>query len=188
MYTFECSICEKAIEEEFRARPRSSQCYSCYRELKRAYWLNNKWRQKRRDYYYKNQRRARNYSLRWYKQNKTRVEVRYLRHRTGAIQRNILHSLTLEQFEQLFQVTSCPVCGVNFDDSSRKTQAQIDRLIPALGYVVGNCNLLCGRCNALKSNASLTELRVLLVWLYSEIQKRSGSEPPQSLEALDATE
>ena len=41
-----------------------------------------------------------------------------------------------------------------------------DRVIPSLGYTRGNVHVLCSRCNRLKNNATVGELRLL--WKYTK--------------------
>lgn len=59
----------------------------------------------------------------------------------------------------------CPQCGVEFlpPGSNRSLVASIDRDNPALGYVVGNCEWLCGGCNRRKDDQSWTELLAFAV-------------------------
>lgn len=41
----------------------------------------------------------------------------------------------------------------------------IDKIIPALGYVPGNCQIICWRCNIKKNDMSLFELELLAAYI-----------------------
>ena len=71
----------------------------------------------------------------------------------------------------------CPVFGSRllYDDLPPTEPSvgldipSIDRLDPAVGYVPGNCRVISWRANRLKSDASIPELRALLLWLTKEV-------------------
>lgn len=72
--------------------------------------------------------------------------------------------------DDLTMPASCPCCGrqiVPNQDRSRATHASpsLDRVIPALGYVPGNVEIICWRCNDVKADASAAELRAVADWL-----------------------
>lgn len=53
----------------------------------------------------------------------------------------------------------CPCCGIKFiRGGAWKEQPSLDRVVPSDGYVIGNVQWLCRRCNQIKSNASPEEL------------------------------
>lgn len=88
---------------------------------------------------------------------------------------------------------TCECCGCELD-VARKMNGQknnhspsIDRIIPALGYVVGNVALLCWRCNNLKRDATADELQRVADWLRSRTRPRLvlGDQAPP-LEAQEA--
>lgn len=61
----------------------------------------------------------------------------------------------------------CPVFGhrISFHKKRSYWSAEIDRVIPELGYVMGNVVWLSSRANRLKNNGSLDELKQLTGWL-----------------------
>lgn len=63
----------------------------------------------------------------------------------------------------------CPVFGCEiflFDrDRSDELAAELDRIVPALGYVKGNVAFLSRRANRLKNNVTSKELLQLYNWL-----------------------
>ena len=71
---------------------------------------------------------------------------------------------------------TCPVLGIPIHRGKNKLQAYgsptIDRMDCSKGYVKGNVRVISHRANSLKSNASVSELRAVLVDLES---LKSGS-------------
>ncbi len=64
----------------------------------------------------------------------------------------------------------CPCCGREMSVSEnighqRPESPSIDRVNPRLGYVPGNVAIICWRCNDLKRNATVEELRTVLSWM-----------------------
>lgn len=85
-----------------------------------------------------------------------------------AKQRNIPFGLAFEDVERAFPANGrCPVLGikitaVGYRKKAQKDSASLDRIRPELGYVVGNIQIISWRANALKSNATLEELRSMV--------------------------
>ena len=67
----------------------------------------------------------------------------------------------------------CPCCREPLDYSvggrihSKWRSPSLDRTDPTMGYVLGNVVVLCHRCNSLKSNATVDELRTIVRYLES---------------------
>lgn len=59
----------------------------------------------------------------------------------------------------------CPVLGVKLFSGDRDTSASIDRIIPELGYVKDNIEVISMRANRLKNNASIEEIEKILAWM-----------------------
>lgn len=72
----------------------------------------------------------------------------------------------------------CKCCGVEFKNnynnkvkSTADNAFSIDRVIPEKGYIIGNIDQLCVRCNRIKSNADSNELmKVTLYTLKKELE------------------
>jgi hypothetical protein len=66
---------------------------------------------------------------------------------------------------------SCECCGRAFDFARSDTawmnpaSPSCDRIVPEVGYVVGNVALLCWRCNHIKGDATADELEAVAAWL-----------------------
>lgn len=83
-------------------------------------------------------------------------------------------AITAEYLLQWFMTTpSCECCGKSLDyqltdvkyTGPKHNTPSIDRIIPALGYVIGNIALLCWRCNNLKRDATADELQQIADWM-----------------------
>jgi hypothetical protein len=68
-----------------------------------------------------------------------------------------------------------PVNGVKSDSSP-----SVDRIIPSLGYVLGNVALLCWRCNNLKRNATPDELLTIAKWLSGKLAEKGKFDGQES--------
>ena len=71
----------------------------------------------------------------------------------------------------------CPVLGIklkgwgeNEFTSPRDDSPSIDRLVPSIGYVRGNVNIISNRANLLKKDATLQEIESLHLWMKGMFQ------------------
>jgi len=64
----------------------------------------------------------------------------------------------------------CPVLGVPlvFERVYSPNAPSLDRIVPELGYVPGNVQVISHKANTMKSNASLSELKSLVAWLETQ--------------------
>ncbi len=72
--------------------------------------------------------------------------------------------------ESIIRGDKCPCCGIAFERGTGvrcKASPSLDRIRPELGYVPGNIEIICGRCNSIKNDASPEELRRVADWLES---------------------
>lgn len=74
----------------------------------------------------------------------------------------------------------CPIFNIpieiGVEGCGSHRSAQLDRVIPELGYIKGNVNYISGRANRIKYDASLAELKQIVYWL--EIQLESATTIP----------
>lgn len=81
---------------------------------------------------------------------------------------NIPFNLTIEDI--VFPKT-CPVLGielvpqVGMKYSTRETSPSVDRIIPALGYIKGNIQIISFLANAMKRNATKEQLVLFAKWI-----------------------
>ena len=89
-----------------------------------------------------------------------------------AKKQGVPYDLTTEDF--VFPPSCCPVCNVGLVLGSEEpwTSPSLDRIVPEAGYVTGNVEWLCSRCNRLKSNASASDMYQLADWLYERYRER----------------
>ncbi len=81
---------------------------------------------------------------------------------------NIPFSITKEDILKLIGDGICPVLGVRYDLTSCKSvdaSMTLDKIIPALGYVDGNCAVISHLANTIKSNASSEQVRRVSDWM-----------------------
>ena len=73
----------------------------------------------------------------------------------------------------------CPVFGEKLIYTSRgkmeRLTASIDKIVPALGYVKGNVQVISMMANRLKSNASLEDLELFAKWINLNMVERVRS-------------
>lgn len=100
---------------------------------------------------------------RWRRNHPAAEMLQRLRNRAKAS--NIPFNLTKEDISI---PEFCPVLGMKMSphvDGPSPTSPSVDRVIPALGYVKGNVNVISLRANRLKSNASIEDLEKVLAYI-----------------------
>jgi 5-methylcytosine-specific restriction endonuclease McrA len=78
----------------------------------------------------------------------------YRTYQKSAATRNLLFSLTEDQFAHIIE-SPCYLCGLRVSDINRNG---IDRVNNRLGYLMENAKSCCGHCNLLKKTMELEEL------------------------------
>ena len=115
-------------------------------------------------YYLDNADEIRKQSLRYRELNRSKPKFIKSRLLAGAKMRSkkngTLFNLSFDDFE-IPEV--CPVFNVPFDRGLYAPS--LDRIIPKLGYVKGNVQVISHRANTLKRDASLEELQKLVGYL-----------------------
>lgn len=78
------------------------------------------------------------------------------------------------KIEELTIPETCPVFGTQLQISDKITNdtPSLDRLIPELGYTNDNVEFISMKANRIKSNATLTELQILVEWMQSKNKRR----------------
>lgn len=64
----------------------------------------------------------------------------------------------------------CPVLGIKLETNPKNSwhwdnSPSLDRLVPELGYIKGNVQVISMRANRIKTDATLEELEALVAWL-----------------------
>lgn len=99
--------------------------------------------------------------------NNNRFPIRVRSCRARAKIQNVPFNITSGYIEEIWTDT-CPVFGTPLRiDAKKDTEghAQLDRLIPSLGYTKGNVVWLSQRANRIKDDANIEDLERLLTWL-----------------------
>ena len=104
-----------------------------------------------------------------------RVATAYSHAMISSKKKNLPFDLDMKYLRSLFPVDNkCPIFGFEMDGSTRKRQASIDRIIPELGYVKGNVQFISMLANAMKSNATQSELEIFSnYWINKKAPKDS---------------
>lgn len=94
-------------------------------------------------------------------------KLRCSRAKNRAAALKVPFDLTPEYLQSIW-TGECPVlkCKIHWTtDRKNELAAELDRHIPALGYVKGNVTFLSRKANRLKNNSSVEELTNLLEWM-----------------------
>jgi hypothetical protein len=89
------------------------------------------------------------------------------RSKTRANALSLPFDLTPEYLEGIW-TGKCPVLKVDislYSDRLDEYAAELDRLVPNLGYVKGNVNFLSRKANRIKNNSTVEILENLLEWM-----------------------
>lgn len=127
------------------------------REQRKNYYQNNKDKtleRNRLNYYRKKQEKKINPALSLLKGAKGR-----------ATKNNLPFDITIED---IIVPAVCPVFGIPIvvsDKIKTDNSPSLDRIIPSLGYVKGNVQVISWKANRLKNNATLGELQQLVSYL-----------------------
>ena len=130
------------------------------KEKRRAYYRN--WTKKNKD-------KTRKYTLAYREKRRLRILVRLARNR--AKKSGVPFDTKYMDFLATQKASICECCGVAFryDLKGKGSQPQeqtstLDRRNQKLGYVVGNVGIICWRCNRIKSDATVLELKRLVAY------------------------
>ncbi len=79
-----------------------------------------------------------------------------------AVKKKVAFSLTPEDIPEI--PTHCPILGIElFHGVKNQTpnSPSLDRIVPALGYVVGNIQVISQRANVIKNDATVEEVEAV---------------------------
>lgn len=93
-----------------------------------------------------------------------RAKHQWFAARNQAKRRGISFSINVDEFQELYLNAGefCPVCGCRFDGETRRTRKTVDRIRNDWPYTTSNCWIICHRCNAAKSDWTLSQLKNLV--------------------------
>lgn len=172
--TARCAACKKdKPRAEFavdKARSRlHSYCRDCFNKLYRTRYV-----QARKACYARNKERYREAARA--RKRAAPGAPGYAQLKYKARKRGIPFTLTYESYLALRAEPSCVCCGNPVAWTCHgppHTRASVDRFQPNRGYVPGNVNVLCGRCNVIKNDATPAQIELVLNWCLSKVQENS---------------
>ena len=136
-----------------------------------------------REWYKKNKEAIRERSKKYYEENKEIWTKGYEKYREVAALNRARFRAKREGLP--FDITEedirnpgiCPILGVKMERGSLKdfkTSPSVDRIIPSLGYVKGNIQVISNKANTMKSDATPEELIAFAKWVLKTFPEKGG--------------
>lgn len=155
------------------------ECKECTRKIRREQRKKDpeKFRARGREDYYKNHD-ARKASLkkRYYYRKEHDYFAFYIYNKKSSVkQQGIPFELDKKYLESIW-VDTCPVFGtklVKRTEEFSDNTAELDRIVPELGYIKGNVRWISKRANRLKSDATIEELKKIIKYMEENGGKQS---------------
>lgn len=102
-----------------------------------------------------------------YRELENTLEVQFRQRKNSALKKGIPFTI---KYEELTQPEFCPVLGIKLNygwggangNLRDPNKATIDKVVPELGYILGNVFVISWRANKLKSNMTIDELERIL--------------------------
>lgn len=97
-----------------------------------------------------------------------RIRTTFAKIKIRCEEKNLPLEITIDYLISIFPKDClCPALGVKmeFGGDNRMDSPSVDRLIPELGYVLGNVVWICLEANIFKSNRTSLELRAIADWI-----------------------
>ena len=147
--------------------------------VKRVYYQRNKEKiaEKKKEYRQNNKERIAEYYREYRKENPYQIQSTSLSDsaRKRAKKNNIPIDLDFisqpNLLDWLKRQPNCVCCnrvfriGVKGKPGFQNDSPSLDRFNPNLGYVPGNVSLICWRCNHLKNDGTVKELKIIVAWM-----------------------
>lgn len=102
-----------------------------------------------------------------------------VRSRSRALDASVPHSIVNTDIMEIWPTDDkCVILGIPMDSSkeSTETSVSLDRIIPSLGYVVGNIQLISMKANAMKQDATTEELLTFSHWMIDNLTTTGDSD------------
>lgn len=140
-------IC-KNCEQPFTRVVRAAQLYCCAK-CRKDFW----------------NKECSDSSPQWHKRNPERVMLRSAKHR--AKRQDLPFDL---EFEDIVIPETCPVLGIPLEchagtGHAKQNSPSLDKIIPELGYVVGNIQVISYLANVMKHDATPEQLLNFADWV-----------------------
>jgi len=113
-----------------------------------------------------------------YRSLENTLEVQFRQRKNSAVKKGIPFTI---KFEDLAQPEFCPILGLKLNygwggssgNSRDPNKATIDKVVPELGYVLGNVFVISWRANKLKSDMTIYELEKILKYIKEAINGKT---------------
>lgn len=140
-------------------------CKSCSKIARDSYYANNKSKIKERVKKFKEDNPEIVQEQRLLYRKKYRVKQLHYSAKHRAKKLCLPFNL---DYDDIVIPETCPVLGIKLDDDCSKqsrNSPSLDRIIPELGYVKGNVQVISWQANTMKNNASIEELTAFANWV-----------------------
>lgn len=120
------------------------------------------------------------------------VQKFHTRARDRAKEKNVPFNITLEYLRSI-ATDSCPIFHTSFSWGSsglgkgkfKDNGPQLDRIIPELGYIVGNVAFISHRANRIKDNGTMQEHYDIADWIWDRTVAKTKKKSAPSLSKRD---
>ena len=115
-------------------------------------------------------------SPKWHKSNPAKVMLRSARHR--AKKQGLPFNITIDD---IVIPEVCPVLGIQLEcnagtGSAKQNSPSLDKIIPELGYVVGNVQVISYLANVMKHDATPEQLINFALWVLETYKEKELEE------------
>lgn len=115
-------------------------------------------------------------SPKWHKKNPAKVMLRSARHR--AKKQGLPFNITIDD---IVIPEVCPVLGIQLEcnagtGSAKQNSPSLDKIIPELGYVVGNVQVISYLANVMKHDATPKQLIDFALWVLETYKEKQLEE------------
>lgn len=171
-----CYYCREKCRaaNERRKEKKSQQSKEFYQQNKDTVTKRNKnWREKNKDklreYEKSDFRKQKNKEWREHKRAEDRFRFVWYAAKRRAKTTVVPFMISKQDIIDIFPLDGkCPMLDIQLQFNNKKSQddsPSLDRIIPELGYVVGNIRLISYRANRIKNDATLKDLKMIVAYL-----------------------
>lgn len=162
------------------------------RDYNRKYYAENRERvlENQKKFHQENKEKKADYARKYRSENKSKIAAKAKEYnkkyrlenrdyfslvdiRTRAKRRGLPFNL---EIDDLVYPEICPVLGLKLSRNTKAagpTSPSVDRIIPELGYVKGNIQIISNKANTMKSDATPEELRMFARWVLKTFPEES---------------
>lgn len=120
------------------------------------------------------------------------IQTFHTKARNRAKQKGVPFNISLEYLRSI-ATDSCPIFNTPFEWGAsglgcgkfKPNGPQLDRIIPELGYIVGNVAFISHRANRIKDNGTMQEHYDIADWIWDRTVAKTKKKPAPSLSKRD---